>query len=135
MALTFWRLTPTIWVQKTGGKSVGSYSIISTTSWTNGTSFKGEERVNKIHEIGELKFEGDQLQIVIDGKAHVFDLDKTSPRLTKAGREEREAFEISPSGYGIHWPAIDEDLSIDGLLGIKHQPETAGASVPTRRIE
>jgi hypothetical protein len=22
---------------------------------------------------------------------------------------------LSPSGYGIHWPDIDEDLSIDGL--------------------
>ena len=29
-----------------------------------------------------------------------------------------------PSGYGIHWPLIDEDLSIDGLLGIVHTPQT-----------
>jgi hypothetical protein len=25
-------------------------------------------------------------------------------------------FEISPSGYGIHWPDLDEDLSIDGMI-------------------
>jgi hypothetical protein len=25
---------------------------------------------------------------------------------------------MSPAGYGIHWPMIDEDISIDGLLGI-----------------
>jgi hypothetical protein len=25
-------------------------------------------------------------------------------------------------GYGIHWPLIDEDISIDGLLEVIHQP-------------
>jgi hypothetical protein len=25
-------------------------------------------------------------------------------------------FEVSPSGYGIHWPELDEDLSIDGMI-------------------
>jgi hypothetical protein len=25
-------------------------------------------------------------------------------------------FVISPANYGIHWPEIDEDLSIDGLI-------------------
>ena len=34
--------------------------------------------------------------------------------------EERNTYEISPSGYGIHWSLIDEDLSIDGLLEIVH---------------
>jgi len=23
---------------------------------------------------------------------------------------------VSPSGYGIHWPELDEDLSIDGMI-------------------
>ncbi|MCB9504111.1 MAG: DUF2442 domain-containing protein [Deferribacteres bacterium] len=27
--------------------------------------------------------------------------------------------EISTLGYGIHWPLLDEDLTIDGMLGIK----------------
>jgi hypothetical protein len=26
------------------------------------------------------------------------------------------AAELSPGGYGIHWPLLDEDLSISGLL-------------------
>jgi hypothetical protein len=29
---------------------------------------------------------------------------------------ERNEFKISPSGYGIHWSLLDEDLSINGLL-------------------
>ena len=43
--------------------------------------------------------------------------------LEKASDEERNNFEISPSGYGIHWPLLDEDISIDGLLGIVHAPQ------------
>ncbi|MFZ9242817.1 MAG: DUF2442 domain-containing protein, partial [Sediminibacterium sp.] len=33
-----------------------------------------------------------------------------------ATKEERNQFEISPANYGIHWPLIDEDLSIKGLI-------------------
>lgn len=36
------------------------------------------------------------------------------PRLQKASGAERMNFEIMP--MGIHWPAIDEDLSIAGML-------------------
>lgn len=56
----------------------------------------------------------------IDNKTHKFDLDKCSLKLLNASKVQRDNYEISPSGYGIHWPMIDEDLSIDGLLGIKH---------------
>lgn len=27
---------------------------------------------------------------------------------------------LSPSGYGLHWPEVDEDLSVDGLIGTRH---------------
>ncbi len=36
------------------------------------------------------------------------------PRLASATDEERSNMELSP--LGIHWPDIDEDLSIRGLL-------------------
>jgi hypothetical protein len=36
------------------------------------------------------------------------------PRLAAATATERENMELSP--MGIHWPDIDEDLSIRGLL-------------------
>ena len=39
-----------------------------------------------------------------------------SPRLAAATTEERLRAELSPGGYGIHWPLIDEDLSVGGLL-------------------
>ena len=36
------------------------------------------------------------------------------PRLLHATAEQRNQFELSKSG--IHWDALDEDISIDGLL-------------------
>jgi Protein of unknown function (DUF2442) len=36
------------------------------------------------------------------------------PRLEAASPDERSRVELSP--FGIHWPDIDEDLSIAGLL-------------------
>ena len=38
------------------------------------------------------------------------------PRLLHASAEERERFELIGDGEGIHWPEIDEDLSVRGLL-------------------
>ena len=38
------------------------------------------------------------------------------PSLLKATPKQRARWEICGGGYGIHWPEIDEDLSIDGIL-------------------
>jgi len=78
--------------------------------------------MNKIHTIDRVSFEGDDLCLKVDGASHRFKLADISDRLRSATPAERERFELSPSGYGIHWPLLDEDLSIDGLLGITHAP-------------
>jgi hypothetical protein len=38
------------------------------------------------------------------------------PRLLNATASQRKNFELLGDGLGIHWPEIDEDLSIAGLL-------------------
>jgi hypothetical protein len=38
------------------------------------------------------------------------------PRLREATPEQRQDWEKAGAGFGIHWPAIDEDLSTEGLL-------------------
>lgn len=38
------------------------------------------------------------------------------PRLMHATAEERQKFETSGGGTGIHWPDLDEDISVEGLL-------------------
>jgi hypothetical protein len=46
------------------------------------------------------------------------------PRLLKASAAERADYEIMP--MGIHWPQLDEDLSILGML--KGQPGVSSGS-------
>ena len=43
-------------------------------------------------------------------------LKDVSDKLSKATDQELNNYKISPSGYGIHWKMIDEDLSVNGLL-------------------
>ncbi len=38
------------------------------------------------------------------------------PRLAHGTPAERANFQISGAGYGIHWPDLDEDIGIEGLL-------------------
>lgn len=38
------------------------------------------------------------------------------PRLERATPAQRANWELLGTGYGIHWPEIDEDLSAEGLL-------------------
>jgi hypothetical protein len=45
------------------------------------------------------------------------------PRLQSASAEDRAIWEPSAAGHGIHWPRIDKDLSVEGLL----RGEPAGA--------
>ena len=36
--------------------------------------------------------------------------------LAEATQKQRNHFEISPAGYGIHWPDLDEDISVKAFL-------------------
>lgn len=38
------------------------------------------------------------------------------PRLADATAEQRAEYKLTGRGRGIHWPQIDEDLSVAGLL-------------------
>lgn len=38
------------------------------------------------------------------------------PRLAHGSPEERANHQISGAGHGIHWPDLDEDIGIEGLL-------------------
>ena len=77
----------------------------------------------KFHTIGKISFSGTQMTLEVDSRPVTVDLAKVSPRLAAATTGQRLNYEVSPSGYGIHWPDLDVDLSVDGLLGIKHAPK------------
>ena len=70
-------------------------------------------------DVGDLRasavvFTATELVVTLaDGRRIATPLD-WYPRLKKATAAQRAAFEIMP--MGIHWPEIDEDLSVAGML-------------------
>lgn len=46
------------------------------------------------------------------------------PRLANGTPAERANLHISGAGYGVHWPDLDEDIGVEGLLLGKHSSES-----------
>jgi hypothetical protein len=38
------------------------------------------------------------------------------PRLLNGSEDERKNFRLIGKGEGIHWPQLDEDISVEGLI-------------------
>ena len=49
------------------------------------------------------------------------------PRLAHGTSAERANVQISGAGYGMHWPELDEDIGIEGLLVGKQSTESAAS--------
>ena len=71
----------------------------------------------KIHNISVVKFDADFLILEVDGKSLKIKLCDLSKKLASASDSDRNNFIITASGYGIHWPSLDEDISINGIIG------------------
>lgn len=74
--------------------------------------------MSKQHEVQSLNFKDEWMLLVVDGQAYQIPIAQASIRLAQASEWERQLYRIAPSGYGIHWMTLDEDLPIQGLLAI-----------------
>ena len=79
-------------------------------------TLKKKINMEKLHNISEVNFENDFIVIKVDGHTFKYKIAELSKKLAYATDNERTEYQISPSGYGIHWPKIDEDISIEGLI-------------------
>lgn len=68
------------------------------------------------HLIGDISFDNTTLNLMVDGKRISVSLEHVSPKLFAADPVQRGIFRLSQSRYGIHWPMVDEDLSVEALL-------------------
>jgi hypothetical protein len=84
---------------------------------------KAGERIVDVHCTDELLIVG-----LADGRIVSVPL-AWYPRLLNAAPEQRNHWQIAGAGFGIHWPEIDEDLSIQGLLAGSPAP---GVRVPLK---
>lgn len=71
---------------------------------------------NADERVAAVAFEDERLVVdLMDGRTIAVPL-AWYPRLFGATPEQRAAWEIAGGGYGIHWPELDEDLGVEGLL-------------------
>lgn len=87
---------------------------------------------SKDARVKEVSTDGDMLTVRLDdGRVISLPL-RWYPSLAEATPAERARWRPSAAGRGIHWPALDYDLSIEGLLcGAK---EVRGVLAMTRRF-
>jgi len=72
--------------------------------------------MDKIYNISDIQFDKNYLIIKVDNSVLKFLISDASNKLAKATYFDKNDYKVSPSGYGIHWNRLDEDLSINGFL-------------------
>ncbi len=76
----------------------------------------------------EVEVTEDELRVVLaDGRRLAVPL-VWFPRLQSASASARQRWELLGDGEGIHWPDVDEDLSVAGLLAGAPSVSRAGAA-------
>jgi hypothetical protein len=76
----------------------------------------GTLAVKTDERVADVSFDAERLIVdLMDGRTIAVPL-AWYPRLLDATPEQRADWEVAGAGYGIHWPQIDEDLSVEGLL-------------------
>jgi hypothetical protein len=73
--------------------------------------------------VKDVRFTEDTISVdLMDGRSIAVPL-IWYPRLLNASPEQLVQWEICDGGYGIHWEALDEDLSTEGMLRGAPSPE------------
>jgi hypothetical protein len=68
------------------------------------------------HTVQSLEFQGQIIALTVDGQTYHIPIGPASAILAQAAEIDRNHYRVAPSGYGIHWPTLDGDLSIKGLI-------------------
>ncbi|MCK9991850.1 MAG: hypothetical protein Dbin4_00370 [Alphaproteobacteria bacterium] len=72
--------------------------------------------INRDARVDDVSISDDRLEVKLRDGRRVSAPLAWFPRLLSATEADRAVWEICAGGYGVHWPKIDEDLSVDGLL-------------------
>ena len=86
------------------------------------------ERVSEPLAVGLEVTENDLIVSLADGRSLSVPI-AWYPRLANATPEQRQNWKILGPGVGFHWPDVDEDLSVEGMLlgapapGVRSRPQ------------
>ena len=66
--------------------------------------------------IHHLSFAGDSMSVTFSDERTIAVALANFPRLRNARPAELEQWHLIGRGLGVHWPALDEDLSVENIL-------------------
>lgn len=81
--------------------------------------------MDKMFELTQVALKGHMLSFKVNGQAVICDLAQISEALARASAEQVARMIVDPVVAGFHWPELDEDISVNGILkaqGIQVQP-------------
>jgi len=81
--------------------------------------------MDKQYNISSIDFREEWIILSVNEETYQIPIAQASKKLAQATDVERKMYRISPSGYGIHWYAIDEDLTTKGLIKLATIAQTA----------
>lgn len=64
----------------------------------------------------DVQFSDDEFTVILSDGRRISVPVAWFPRLLHATSEQRSKWQIIGDGQGVHWPDIDEDISVEGLL-------------------
>jgi hypothetical protein len=121
--------------QTNSTRSKGLSTNIRRSLGKNGAGFLVMQSDERIKSVG---FTRDSLKVdLVDGRTVTVPL-TWYPRLYHATPQQRTKWKIIGAGYAIHWPDLDEDLLVEGILGGKAAPrdsETFISSLKNNRAK
>ena len=74
--------------------------------------------------ISKLRFEGALMRVHLSDGRQIAVPTTLYPRLLFATQAERRNHRLIAKGRGIHWPDLEEDISLSGLLARKRSAES-----------
>jgi hypothetical protein len=74
-----------------------------------------------------VRFSEDSMIVLLDDGRELSVPLAWYPRLWDGSGGERARFELIGKGEGIHWPELDEDISVEGLLAGRRSAESAAS--------
>lgn len=73
--------------------------------------------MDSVYDVKNLRVTKETISFDLSGESIVVPLaESSSTVLLQTDPKNLELYELDSNGLGIHWPLLDEDLSIEGLL-------------------
>ena len=92
--------------------------------------------MDRIYDVKHLRVTQEYISFDLSGNHIRVPLTKSGSKvLPRTNLKYLQIFEIDDDGIGIHWPVVDEDLSVEGLLRSAGREDLIVRSIPSIYVD